>query len=575
MSKYKIAPIVFLFCAGSGFASSPLHRAIDKGNPAKAIKIVEDSVGKKSFFKKEFDLNEKDKNGHAPLIRAASLGYHDLALLLIQKGAELETTDFYGNTSLLRAINNSDPEMVALLIQSGAKLDAEDLGGRSVIQHAIASKNQVIFRKVTDLADPDYRDRDQNSLLHFAAASGNAEIIHQLLERGLDLESVNRLKRTPLMVAVLNKNLETALTLYQAGASLYPRDLSGNSVGELAHSAKFSKLLNELIRHWDSGPLPEQEIFFFLEYNPDILNPGWTLLASQVPAVIQDIKKSETAWRLKQMKKKLLINSAALGELTSRIQELRHRELEDLADRFDVERDLEKDLKKAAVTSHTEILESPSACSICLMDFKDCLGPGFGPADCDCQFHPECGSAIANNAMGNAGIEIPLCPLGCGGRITLDFLRRAGLSESEISAFSDRQLTLRLAFSPEWKFCPTSDCINGKILSKKESSHFYCCLCEKPQCLKCAENHPGDCAIYNLSRQEMQSLLQSGARPAGRFRPCYYCGVITEKAGGCNHMTCLNPACRKDWDWNNGLYRGTPTHSAGRMNYQPLQEPHL
>ena len=572
----RVTPIILLFCAAPSFSAPSLHQAIGQGNLTKVKQIIEASTRKKSFFKKKIDLDEKDKNGHAPLIRAVALGYHDLARALILKGANLEITDFYGNTPLLRAVNNGDSEMVELLIRSGANLNAQDLGGSSVIQRAIFKKNQQIFEKLMELVDSNHKDRDQNSLLHLAAASGTAKAVHQLLARGLNPEAVNRVERTPFMVAVLNKNLETALALYQFGVSLYARDLWGYSAGEIAQASKFPELLDELIRHWNTASWLEHQIFFFLEYNPDTSNPGWEILKNQVPSLIRSTERLDTLWRLKQAKENLILSQGTLEELNSRIPELRRKELESLADSLELEQEVKEATKKTDVSKQEEKdISALTYCPICLEELKDSLHSGAGPADCDCRHHLECGKAIAKNALKNAGLEISRCGLGCRGKITLGFLARAGLSESEISEFSNRQLALRLASCPDWKFCSTADCINGKILAKKESSRFYCCLCEKRQCLKCTENHPGECEIYKLSVHEIQNLLRAGEGPKGRFRPCYHCGVITEKTGGCNHMTCMNPACRQDWDWNRGLYAGSPTFQAERMNYRPQQEPHL
>ncbi len=135
-----------------------------------------------------------------------------------------------------------------------------------------------------------------------------------------------------------------------------------------------------------------------------------------------------------------------------------------------------------------------------------------------------------------------------------------------------------------WVVCPTAGCAGGRIVQPQEKSAFYSCfLCEQEGCIRCGNEHQGACSQYAQQMKEFENLLRLGAEepPAirlsnddlrGRFRPCYHCGVITERSDGCNAMTCSR--CHNDWDWNKGSPSGHG-HVRDKMRYKPLRDPHF
>lgn len=84
------------------------------------------------------DPNLKDRDGITPLMKTAILGIKDarpmnekleIALHLIDSGAELDTQAKDGKTALMYATSNARTEMVELLISSGASSSIKDFRG--------------------------------------------------------------------------------------------------------------------------------------------------------------------------------------------------------------------------------------------------------------------------------------------------------------------------------------------------------------------------------------------------------------------------------------------------------------
>lgn len=89
----------------------------------------------------EARLHERNET---PLIWAVSEGYHDIAVTLIEAGAELNAQNSDGNTALLRAACENRAELASVLIRVGARLDVQNHDGYSALILARRRDNKAI-----------------------------------------------------------------------------------------------------------------------------------------------------------------------------------------------------------------------------------------------------------------------------------------------------------------------------------------------------------------------------------------------------------------------------------------------
>ncbi len=75
------------------------------------------------------DVNEKDDNGHTPLIDVALLGNDEVAAVLLKHGADPNAQSDAFDNVLHAAVPSGNPRLVELLLSHGAKADYRtDLG---------------------------------------------------------------------------------------------------------------------------------------------------------------------------------------------------------------------------------------------------------------------------------------------------------------------------------------------------------------------------------------------------------------------------------------------------------------
>ena len=89
----------------------------------------------------ESRLTERNET---PLIWAVSEGYHDIALTLIEAGADLNAQNSDGNTALLRAACENRAELASVLIKVGAALDIQNVDGYTALVLARRRGNKAI-----------------------------------------------------------------------------------------------------------------------------------------------------------------------------------------------------------------------------------------------------------------------------------------------------------------------------------------------------------------------------------------------------------------------------------------------
>ncbi|KAG8142864.1 hypothetical protein E2320_006050, partial [Naja naja] len=98
-------------------------------------------------------------------------------------------------------------------------------------------------------ADPNLKDVDNNTALHFAACNSSVSLAKYLLEKKADIEAQNKDGCTPLIVAVAENNREMVEFFLQQKASVHATDKLGRIPLLIAASNKKRDLTHVLLLH--------------------------------------------------------------------------------------------------------------------------------------------------------------------------------------------------------------------------------------------------------------------------------------------------------------------------------------
>jgi ankyrin repeat protein len=147
------------------------------------------------------------ENSRPPLEQAVMRNKADIALYLLEAGADPNTVNASERTPLHLAVDRNNPAVATALLKAGAKPDAADKDGWTPLHHA-AAKNQLEMAKaiLAGGANPMLLSKLGGTPLHEAGASGGAEIVRLLLDHKVDPAVVSKEGVTALDIAKKYKN---------------------------------------------------------------------------------------------------------------------------------------------------------------------------------------------------------------------------------------------------------------------------------------------------------------------------------------------------------------------------------
>lgn len=212
----------------------PLHTALRYGNAIEARRLIENGLA---------NVNEQGYRGWTPLHYAAMGGHKAVAVLLIEKGADVNGRDTRRSTPLhsacisREAVANYDikkgpnveasRDVAELLIEKGADVNAKNYLLMTPL-HSAANYSSLDVAKLLlrNGADVNAKDNCLETPLHLAARSGQIEFVGLLLSQGADLNPTNRGGYTPLSCAEDAGRREISALLIAKGAirSRVPND---------------------------------------------------------------------------------------------------------------------------------------------------------------------------------------------------------------------------------------------------------------------------------------------------------------------------------------------------------------
>jgi len=156
-------------------------------------------------------------DGQTALMLAARSGSTEIARLLIENGVDVNARESWRNQSaLIWAADARFPEIVDLLIEHGAEVDfrADSIDWPS----QITSEPRAQYRPIGGLTP-----------LLYAARSGCTACVRSIVSAGADIDRPTPEGMTPLMIAIDNEAIDTALLLLEQGANPHLWDWYGRT----------------------------------------------------------------------------------------------------------------------------------------------------------------------------------------------------------------------------------------------------------------------------------------------------------------------------------------------------------
>jgi len=172
----------------------------------------------RELIEQQANVNQRDENGKTPLHRAASMGHIDVAELLLNKGANIDTKaglDENGSTSLQLAADKGKLHMVKLLVAKGADVNAKI---QKEGHKDRTAKSLALGRNYKEIVEFLYAHGADIPKIHLAAYRGDLEAVKSLIEGGIEVDAKDD-DGTPLHYAAMAGNEAVAQYLIDSDAN--------------------------------------------------------------------------------------------------------------------------------------------------------------------------------------------------------------------------------------------------------------------------------------------------------------------------------------------------------------------
>ena len=126
-------------------------------------------------------LHAKDQRGSTPLILATYYNHEEIAIFLIEKGANIDAIDSSGNTALMGVCFKGYTNIAEKLISYGADVNIQNgMGATSLIYAATFKKLEIAKLLLNNGVDKTMKDARGNTALDHAKLQGVAALIDLL-----------------------------------------------------------------------------------------------------------------------------------------------------------------------------------------------------------------------------------------------------------------------------------------------------------------------------------------------------------------------------------------------------------
>ena len=180
------------------------------------------------------EVNSRNKDGSTPLLIASSNGNINLFRLLLAHNAHAFVHDNRGNTPLHVATFGGHLEVVRNLLELKADVDSLNSEGLTPFQQALEGQGEayldIVWLLLNHGADAKVHGKSGNTLLHFAAFTGDLELARISLEHSPEvINSQNEDGSTAFHLGLRRRNIDVAQLLLDHSADVHMHDKHGNT----------------------------------------------------------------------------------------------------------------------------------------------------------------------------------------------------------------------------------------------------------------------------------------------------------------------------------------------------------
>ena len=201
---------------------TPLHLAVASGHVETAQTLLDHNA----------EVNSPDNLGVTPLLSALQNGSPDIARLLLDRGADVTarsfgpTTDddsqFIWRVSLRKkkkdhgtplhfAAAKGYLDIAQILLDRNADVNSRDDEGYTPLLHALLKRKYDVAQLLLNRgADAQVRDKSGKTPLHLAATDGHLEVVQIILDRKVEVNSRDGDGYAPLLLALLKRKYDVA-----------------------------------------------------------------------------------------------------------------------------------------------------------------------------------------------------------------------------------------------------------------------------------------------------------------------------------------------------------------------------
>ena len=238
--KELLAKDPSLLNAVNDIGRTPLHQAAVRGHLELAAWLVKQGA----------DVNRRENSYRlAPLHLAARGGYLEIVRLLLKNGADLQARENDNENALYYAALGNNLELVKYLVGKGLKVkDSESSAGNTPLSIAVQNGNfSIASYFIQKGADTQYKDKEDQTLLHIASWRGKQDMFKLLVQKGIAVNAPNNNKWTALHLVSTFGNLEAVKVLLAGKADVNARTADGLFPLFMAAKAGYKDIVQELL----------------------------------------------------------------------------------------------------------------------------------------------------------------------------------------------------------------------------------------------------------------------------------------------------------------------------------------